>query len=59
MLIKWLDFADLHFSFSNADTENLRAMLKKDIVDLNLNVDFILMCGDFFYKGDVGEERRE
>ena len=32
-------------------------MLKKDIVDLNLNVDFILMCGDFFYKGDVGEER--
>lgn len=57
MLIKWLDFADLHFSFSNADTENLRAMLKKDIVDLNLNVDFILMCGDFFYKGDVGEER--
>lgn len=34
MLIKWLDFADLHFSFSNADTENLRAMLKKDIVDL-------------------------
>lgn len=57
MLIKWLDFADLHFSYSNADTKTLRKKLKEDIVGLNLNVDFILMCGDFFYKGDVSEER--
>lgn len=57
MLIKWLDFADLHFSYSNADTKTLRKKLKEDIVGLNLNVDFILMCGDFFYKGDASEAR--
>ena len=57
MLIKWLDFSDLHFSYSNADTYNLRKLLKQYIVDENLNADFILMCGDFFYKGDTSKEK--
>lgn len=55
MLIKWLDFSDLHFAYSNADTYNLRELLKKYIAEQNLNADFILMCGDFFYKGNSSE----
>lgn len=57
MLIKWLDFSDLHFAYSNADTCKLRESLKQYIKSKDLNADFVLMCGDFFYQGDTSKEK--
>lgn len=49
MIVKWLDFSDLHFEYTNVDTVNIRDNLLSTISDKELDADFILMCGDFFY----------
>lgn len=51
MIVKWLDFSDLHFEYTNVDTVNIRDNLLSTISDKELDADFILMCGDFFYQG--------
>lgn len=57
MVLKWLEFSDLHFEYTNVDTVNVRDNLLKTITEEELNVDFILMCGDFFYKGNIEESK--
>lgn len=56
MIVKWLDFSDLHFQFKNADTVRIRENLLEFIKKPELSPDFILMCGDFFYAGQTGKE---
>ena len=46
MIVKWLDFSDLHFEYTNVDTVNIRDNLLSTISDKELDADFILMCGD-------------
>lgn len=53
MIVKWLDFSDLHFEYTNVDTVNIRDNLLSTISDKELDADFILMCGDFFIKGKL------
>lgn len=57
MIVKWLDFSDLHFEYTNVDTVNIRDNLLSTISDKELDADFILMCGDFFYQGKTDESR--
>lgn len=57
MIVKWLDFSDLHFEYTNVDTVNIRDNLLSTISDKELDADFILMCGDFFYQGKTDESK--
>lgn len=55
MIVKWLDFSDLHFEYRNVNTDNIRENLISTIKEEALNADFLLLCGDFFYQGKSDE----
>ena len=41
MIVKWLDFSDLHFEYTNVDTVNIRDNLLSTISDKELDADFV------------------
>ncbi len=55
MIVKWLDFSDLHFQYNNFSTDNLRVALLKFLKKEEINVDFVLLTGVIFYKGCINE----
>ena len=48
--MKWLHISDIHFNYKNYETNNLKKKLIKKLKTLSLDLDFILITGDCFYK---------
>lgn len=48
--MKWLHISDIHFNYKNYETNNLKKKLIKKLKSLSLDLDFILITGDCFYK---------
>lgn len=50
MNISWLVFSDLHFSYKNFETTELRDKLPEFLKKEKISADFILVAGDCFYQ---------
>lgn len=53
MIISWLVFSDLHFQFSNAESQNARERLVSYVAEESMKngpIDFILTTGDCFHQ---------
>lgn len=59
MIVKWLVFSDLHFSYKNVNTETIRKKVLSTIQEKELNADFLLLGGDFFFQGNTEEKEIE
>ena len=50
MGFNWLHLSDIHFEFSNYDTNKMRKLLNEYLVSLNTEFHFLLITGDISYK---------
>lgn len=54
--MKWLHLSDIHFADLGFDTEVLRNSLLSKLKELSLNLDFIIITGDCFYKNNASKD---
>lgn len=54
--MKWLHLSDIHFANFDFSSDMLKNSLLKKLEELSLNLDFILITGDFFYQNKTSKE---